>query len=238
MSTLISWTDETWNPTTGCSRVSEGCRNCYAERLSLRFGRSKKPWTVPNALENIRLHPERLRIPYTWRKPKRVFVNSMSDLFHPLIPDSFVAQVFAVMADVPKHTFQILTKRPERAATWPGLWTRNIWMGCSVENRTALSRIDAIRSCGALTKFVSLEPLLEDLGTLDLRGIHWAIVGGESGPKYRPMRRQWAESIRDQCRAQGVAFFFKQDSGPRTEMRPDLLGRLYHEYPQPEIVTR
>jgi len=229
--TKIRWTNETWNPTTGCSRVSAGCKHCYAEQISLRFGRSKKPWTARNAADNIVLHPERLRKPYTWRTPKRVFVNSMSDLFHELIPDEFVAQVFAVMADLPQHTFQILTKRPERAAAWPGPWPDNIWMGTSIENRRVIHRLDEIRGCGAQTRFISAEPLLGSLTPIDLTGIHWVIVGGESGPGHRAMNHQWARDIRDTCLARGVAFFFKQDSGPRTEMRPWLDQMVWEQYP-------
>src|SRR3990167_7129414 len=132
MSTIISWTNETWNPTTGCSRVSEGCRSCYAERLSLKFGWSKTPWTARNAAQNVKVHPDRLSKPYGFKTGSRVFVNSMSDLFHEQIPDSFIAQVFRVMNDLPAITFQVLTKRPERAATWGGPWTPNIWQGTSI----------------------------------------------------------------------------------------------------------
>jgi protein gp37 len=217
--TIISWTNQTWNPTTGCSKVSEGCRNCYAERLSLRFGRSKKPWTAPNARENVQLHPERLRKPYSWKQPSMVFVNSMSDLFHELIPDDFVAQVFAVMNECEQHTFQILTKRPERAAVWPGPWTRNIWMGTSVEDqRAADQRIPLLTQCGAGTRFLSCEPLLAPVNLAPwLSELDWVIVGGESGPGFRPMDHAWARSIRDQCVAAGVAFFFKQSAAFQTE---------------------
>lgn len=223
MSTRISWTNETWNPTTGCSHVSDGCRFCYAETLSLRFGWSKMPWTQKNAMENVILHPERLHKPRTWRTPRRVFVNSMSDLFHELIPSSFIAQVFSVMADLPRHTFQVLTKRPERAATWAGPWTDNIWMGTSVEDRRVIHRIHALRQCRAQIRFLSFEPLLGPVGEIDLVGIHWVIVGGESGPHYRPMDHAWARQIRDQCVAQSIAFFFKQSAAPRSEMGNMLL---------------
>ena len=228
MSTLISWTDTTWNPTTGCSRVSEGCRFCYAETLSLRFGWSKKPWTAANAAENVLLHPERLRHPYRWKTPSRVFVNSMSDLFHEAIPDDFLTAVFSVMNDLPQHTFQILTKRPERAAAWSGPWAPNIWMGTSVEDERALHRIAALRRCPASTRFLSCEPLLGPLPHLDLAGIHWAIVGGESGRHMtrhpeRWMEHAWAREIRDLCGATGVPFFFKQSSGLRTEMGVELI---------------
>lgn len=241
--TKISWTDQTWNPTTGCSRVSEGCRFCYAEALSLRFGRSAKPWTAANAAENVVLHPERLDMPRKWKVPSRVFVNSMSDLFHPLIPDEFIARVFEVMNSLPQHTFQILTKRPERAATWPGPWTPNIWQGTSVEDARALPRVDHIRQCGALTRFLSCEPLLGPLSGLNLDGIHWVIVGGESGMhmnkhRERWMDHAWAREIRDLCaRREGpVAYFFKQSSGIRTEMgtaleEEDGSAWEWHQYP-------
>lgn len=242
MGTRISWTQEVWNPVTGCSRVSEGCRFCYAERLSLRFGWSTKPWTAPNAAENVVCHPERLRKPYTWKQPVRCFVNSMSDLFHEQVPDAFIAQVFAVMADLPQHTFQVLTKRPGRAATWAGPWAANIWMGTSVEDARVLHRVDSLRQCGAAVRFLSCEPLLGPLDGLDLAGIHWVIAGGESGthltgPQHpRWMRQEWARGIRDACVAAGVAYFHKQDSGPRTELRPWLVEAdgsrwEWHQYP-------
>ena len=220
MPTKISWAQESWNPTTGCSKVSEGCRNCYAEALSLRFGWSKKPWTVRNAAENVILHPDRLRKPYSWKKPSMVFVNSMSDLFHELIPDTFVADVFRVMNDCPQHTFQILTKRPERAAEWPGPWAPNIWMGTSVEDQAAADlRIPHLLRCGAAVRFLSCEPLLAPVRLAPwIAGLRWVIVGGESGPGFRPMPHEWARAIRDQCADAGVAFFFKQSAAPRTEM--------------------
>ena len=155
----------------------------------------------------------------------------MSDLFHELIPDEYISQVFAVMADLPRHTFQILTKRPERAAAWHGPWAPNIWMGTSVEDRRVLSRIDHLRQCDAAVRFVSAEPLLGPLGRLNLDGIDWVIVGGESGPRHRPMNHDWARQIRDKCVEVGVAFFFKQDSGPHIEMRPWLDGMVWEQYP-------
>jgi protein gp37 len=170
----------------------------------------------------MNLDPQTLQKPYTWKKPVRVFVNSMSDLFHEGVPDSFLSQVFAVMNDLPQHTFQILTKRPERAAQWAGPWTKNIWMGTSVEDRRVIHRIDHLRQCQAQTRFLSIEPLIGALGKIDLAGIHWAIVGGESGPGYRPMPHAWAREIRDQCLCSNVAFFFKQSAAPRTEMGTSL----------------
>ena len=160
--------------------------------------------------------------PYGLKEPSRIFVNSMSDLYHKEIPDTFIAEVFKVMHECPQHVFQILTKRPRRAAKYPGPWEQNIWQGTSVENRKVLYRIDQLRDCGAKTLFLSLEPLLEDLGELNLDGIHWVIVGGESGKGYRPMDHGWARDIRDQCVEKGVAFFFKQSAAYRTELGTDL----------------
>ena len=218
----ISWTTTTWNPVHGCSKVSPGCDRCYAETLSLRFGWTKKPWTGANAKENVRLKPHKLKEPYTWKKPCRVFVNSMSDLYHKEVPDDYIAQVFAVMNELEQHTFQILTKRPRRAAKWMGPWGENIWQGVSVESQKYLYRIDQLRECPAKVRFLSLEPLLEPLGELNLDGIHWVIVGGESGRGYRPMPHAWARDIRDQCVEKGVAFFFKQSAAYRTEMGTEL----------------
>jgi protein gp37 len=216
--------------------VSEGCRYCYAERISLRFGRSKHPWSAAYAAKNIVLHPDRLDIPRTIRKPSRIFVNSMSDAFHELVPDDFISAMFTVMNDLLRHQFLILTKRPERAASWPGPWTENIWMGTSIENARVLHRLDAIRQCGARVRFISFEPLLGRIGRIDLSGIHWVIVGGESGPNYRPMDHAWAREIRDQCVERGTPFFFKQASAYRSERDPYLVeedGRafMWRQYP-------
>lgn len=241
MPTLISWTNETWNPTTGCSKISDGCRYCYAETLSLRFGWSKHPWGAQHAAENIALHPERLTKPLGFKKPSMVFVNSMSDLFHEQVPDEFIARVFDVMVRTPQHTYQILTKRPERAATWPGPWPANIWQGTTVEDQRVAHRVDSLRHSGAQTRFLSVEPMIGPVD-LDLTGIHWVICGGESGrhltgPQHpRWMRMEWARSLRDQCVDQNVAFFFKQQSGVRTEMRPWIVEEdgscwTWHQYP-------
>ena len=220
--TKISWATTTWNPVHGCSKVSPGCDRCYAETLSLRMRWTKKAWTGANAKENVQVKPHKLKEPYTWKEPCRVFVNSMSDLFHKEIPDDYLAQIFAVMNDCSQHVFQVLTKRPRRAAKWSGPWGENIWMGTSIEDRKRLYRIDQLRECSAQVRFLSLEPLLEDLGELDLSGIHWVIVGGESGKGYRPMPHSWARDIRDQCVEKGVAFFFKQSAAYRTEMGTEL----------------
>ena len=221
-STKISWADNTWNPVHGCSKVSAGCDNCYAETLSLRYGITKKAWTGENTDANIQLKPHKLREPYKLKRPSRVFVNSMSDLFHPKIPVDYREQIFDVMRDCPQHIFQVLTKRPRGAARYAGEWTQNIWQGTSVENRATLHRINSLRECGAKVRFLSLEPLLEDLGELNLDGIHWVIVGGESGKGFRPMPHEWARSLRDQCVEKGVPFFFKQSAAYRTEMGTEL----------------
>ena len=221
--TKISWANVTWNPVHGCSRVSAGCDNCYAETLSIKRGWTKLPWTGENAEANVQLKPHKLNEPYKLKEPSRIFVNSMSDLFHPQIPDNYIAQVFQVMDDLPQHIFQILTKRPRRAARFECTWTPNIWQGTSVESKKVLYRIDQLRECQAQTRFLSIEPLLEPLGKINLKGIHWVIVGGESGPGYRPMPHQWAREIRDQCVDQDIAFFFKQSAAPRTEIGTDLI---------------
>lgn len=221
--TKISWTSVTWNPVHGCSRVSEGCRHCYAEKISLRYGWTEKPWTAQNAHKNVLLKPHKLREPYRLKEPSRVFVNSMSDLFHELVPDEYITRVFEVMADLPQHVFQILTKRPRRAAEWAGPWKPNIWMGTSVEDSRVLNRLSELRSCKAEVLFVSFEPLLGPIGAeVDLTGYQWVIVGGESGPGYRPMPHCWAREIRDACLKQSIAFFFKQSAAPRSEMGPAL----------------
>lgn len=223
--TAISWTTATWNPTTGCSKVSEGCRHCYAETISLKFGRSLKPWTAINAAENVIEHPDRLRAPYKLKEPSRIFVNSMSDLFHEMVSPEFRARVFEVMVDLPQHTFQILTKRPELAAAWPGPWPANVWMGTSVEDHRVAHRIDTLRGCRAQTLFLSCEPLIGPLGPVNLEGIKWVIAGGESGPHLKDgpanprwMRHEWARELRDACLDLDIAYFFKQSSGTRTEM--------------------
>jgi protein gp37 len=220
--TAISWTNVTWNPVHGCHKVSEGCRNCYAETLSLQRGWTKKPWTAPNIGENLKLQEHKLNEPLKRKTPSMIFVNSMSDLWHPDIPLDYLLEIWAVMEATPRHVYQILTKRPEttvqRAGRW--LWPDHVWQGVSVEDAKNTGRIDVLRQVPAQVRFLSLEPLLGPLPDLDLGGIHWVIVGGESGPGFRPMDMAWAREIRDQCVEQGVAFFFKQDSGYRTELRP------------------
>jgi protein gp37 len=229
--TIISWATHTWNPATGCSKVSEECAHCYAETLSLRRGWTTKPWTVPNAPDNVRIHPDRLRFPFKVKLdpgdlvhakyPLRIFVNSMSDLFHPEVPDDFIAETFEVMNHPANagRIFQVLTKRPERAAQWPGPWGPNIWMGTTCGHRNTMHRIDALRATAAQVRFVSGEPLLTPLAGLNLAGIHQVIAGGESGAGYRPMDMAWCREIRDAAVSQGAAFFFKQDAAFRTETR-------------------
>jgi protein gp37 len=205
----IEWTESTWNPITGCSKISPGCKHCYAERMAKRL----KAMGVPQYADGfaVTLQEKTLEAPLGWSKPQVIFVNSMSDLFHADVPDDFIMQVFDVMARADWHTFQVLTKRPERAAELSkGLsWAANIWMGTSVENQRFTSRIVQLRRTDARVKFLSCEPLLGPL-RLKLDGVDWVIVGGESGPRSRPMRADWAREIRTQCEAAGVAFFFKQ----------------------------
>ena len=215
--TGIGWTDFTWTTVHGCSRASPGCDNCYAESMSLRYGITKLPWTRANAKHNVQLKYNKLRQPYQLKEPSRIFVNSMGDTFHPNVPDSFLGQIFEVMNDCTQHIFQVLTKRPRRAAEYPGPWTDNIWQGTSIESQDTLYRLDRLRLCPAKIKFVSFEPLLEDLGVLDLTGINWVIAGGESGYGHRQMDHAWARSIRDQCVKQGIPFFFKQSANYRPE---------------------
>lgn len=222
--TVIGWTGRTWNPVHGCSHVSSGCLHCYAERLSLQKGFTSLPWTARNAAANVGLKPHKLSEPAQLKEPTRVFVNSMSDLFHPLVPDDYIARVFDVMAEVDHHVYQILTKRPERAATWPGPWPAHVWMGTSVEDQRAADiRLDHLRRCSAQVRFLSVEPML---GPIDLAGrldgIHWVIVGGESGPGFRPMPHAWARQVRDACLEARVAFFFKQSAAYRTELGTSL----------------
>jgi protein gp37 len=206
----IEWTEATWNPVTGCTKVSPGCAHCYAETFAERF-RGVPGHTYEQGFD-LRLWPERLDLPLRWRKPRRVFVNSMSDLFHEDVPDAFVAEVFAVMAQASRHTFQVLTKRPERlAALAPSLpWPANVWMGVSIENRRFVHRADYLRQIPAAVRFISAEPLLGPLERLSLDGIDWLIVGGESGPRARPMDLAWARDVVAQCRTDGVAPFVKQ----------------------------
>lgn len=234
----IEWTDATWNPVTGCSKVSPGCANCYAETLSLRFGWSKAPWTPANAARNVVLHPERLDQPLGWREPRMVFVNSMSDLFHELVPDDYIRRVWMRMEVASQHTFQVLTKRPDRMAELSSSLPLlpNVWLGTSIENDRWTSRADALRQASAAVRFISAEPLLGPLPSLDLTAIDWLIVGGESGIGHRPMDAAWVRELRERSVAGGVAFFFKQWGGrtPKAGGR-ELDGRTWDGYPGPDI---
>jgi len=223
----------TWNPVTGCTKISQGCKHCYAERMAKRLTAMGSD-RYRNGFQ-VTLHPDLLDVPRKWWQPRVVFVNSMSDLFHEDIPDEYIARVFATMCDCPQHTFQVLTKRADRLASLgPKLdWPRNVWMGVSVEDVRVISRIDGLRAVPAAIRFLSLEPLIGPLDRLPLKGIDWAIVGGESGPRARPMKREWVTSILRQCRAAGVAFFFKQWGGVRKDMTGRKLnGTHYDEMPR------
>lgn len=291
--TAIAWTNKTWNPTSGCSIVTAGCKNCYAMELSLKRGWTTQPWTQQHESENVQLKPHKLTEAYSLTNGERVFVNSMSDLFHRAIPDWYRAAVFAIMLDLPNNVFQVLTKRPENTVTWhtryfeaighpefikfrQGLalrkgrwnkvynalmkaasynspWGEHIWQGTSVEDARVLHRIDTLRECEAKVKFISAEPLLGAYPKdTDLSGIDWVIVGGESGlhmeeGSERWMQQEWAQGIRDLCLEQGVAYFYKQDSAKRTEIRTALQHAtgayfIWQQYPnqltEPRIAIR
>jgi protein gp37 len=243
--TEIEWTDVTWNPVAGCTVVSPGCTNCYAMRMAARLDAMGMPkyraltrksgrravWTG-----KIRLDAKALAIPMQWRKPRRIFVNSMSDLFHDGVPLAFIAKVWSVMERTPGHTYQILTKRPDRMAqatvSLPVL--KNVWLGTSVENADYLDRLDALRDVCAAVRFVSFEPLLGSVADADLTDIHWAIVGGESGPRARPMAEEWVDEIEALCRDAGAAFFFKQWGG----VRKKATGRVYRNRTFDEMPLR
>jgi protein gp37 len=273
----IEWTDATWNPVTGCSKVSPGCAHCYAEtqamgRLKGRTGYPGLPWTPANAEVNVNLRPERLDQPSRWRKPRMVFVNSMSDLFHELVSFEFINEVWMQMYNNPRHTFQILTKRPERLRAWTRwaaregcwpvdeIWPDWMWVGTSIEDRRYVARADVLRETPAAVRFISAEPLLGPLvydqwnipidkgaprrwddhwvgPQLDLSGIHWLIVGGESGPGHRPMREEWVHELLREAKRADTAFFFKQWGGasPKAGGR-ELDGRTWDEMPERRTV--
>jgi len=272
--TGIAWTDATWNPLRGCSKVSEGCRHCYAMGIAARFSGTGQPYEglarmvggKPQWTNKIMLVPEKLDEPLRWQKPRMIFVNSMSDLFHEDVPIEYIARVFAVMALAHWHTFQVLTKRPERmrvvlndpafgkvqkAAAYgiiearPRLHTAyisdptttgglfNVWLGTSIENNAVVGRADHLRETPAAVRFISAEPLLGPLDKLELRGIHWIITGGESGPNHRPFDPEWAREIRDRCHSNDIAFFHKQNGGATSHSGGNLLsGQRYQEYPR------
>jgi protein gp37 len=236
----IEWTDATWNPVTGCTKISAGCDNCYAARFSERF-RGTPGHPFENGFD-LTLRPERLEQPLRWRRPRMIFVNSMSDLFHKDVPSEFISRVFDTMEAAHWHTFQILTKRSSlmrnflrrRYGSAPG--PAHMWFGVSVEDGTKLSRVRHLQQSPAGSRFLSIEPFIGPIGELDLAGIDWVIVGGESGPRARPMERAWVRAIRDQCKTASVAFFFKQWGGirPKTGGRT-LDGREWNQFPKPPV---
>ncbi len=228
----IEWTEKTWNPLTGCDKISPGCKNCYAERMTRRLHAMGSP-NYKNGF-TLTCHPDTLSIPYNWKKPCTVFVNSMSDLFHKDVPEDFIHKVFATMAENPHLQFQVLTKRSERLSKIsPRLdWAQNIWMGVSVENQDYTFRADHLRKTGAAVKFLSLEPLLGPIEDFNLSGIDWVIVGGESGPGARPMYKSWVVEIQKQCTQSNVPFFFKQWGGVQKKKTGRLLdGKFWNQMP-------
>jgi protein gp37 len=245
--TSIEWTDITWNPVAGCTVVSAGCTNCYAMRMAARLqamgmtkykGLTRKSGKRHVWTGRIRCDERTLALPKRWKKPAKIFVNSMSDLFHPDVPIEFIQRVWAVMQETPRHTYQILTKRPERMAqiTLSNGFNilPNVWLGTSVEGPEVIERLDHLRSVPAAIRFVSFEPLIGSVATANLDKIDWAIVGGESGPHARPMNPIWVEEIEEKCRTSGVAFFFKQWGGPRKDRTGRLFkDRTYDEMPSP-----
>ena len=234
----IEWTEATWNPVSGCSKVSSGCLNCYAERMAYRLQRMGNP-NYRNGFD-VTLHPHLLEAPLSWKRSRLVFVNSMSDLFHEEVPVEFIQQVFDTMRRAHWHTFQVLTKRSERLVDLaPSLaWPSNVWMGVSVENKDVVERIDHLRKVGSAVRFLSLEPLIGPLPDLNLRGIHWVIVGGESGPGARLMEPSWVSDIKQQCENSHVPFFFKQWGGVfKKRNGRKLEGKTWDELPRRRVLT-
>jgi protein gp37 len=242
--TSIEWTDATWNPVAGCTVLSPGCTNCYAMRMAARLdamgmkkyrGLTRKSGRRAVWTGKVRLDRQTLDVPTKWKRSRRIFVNSMSDLFHPGVPADFVADVWSVMQATPQHTYQILTKRPDRMAdiTASVPLLKNVWLGASVESADYLDRIDELREVRAAVRFISFEPLLGSVAAANLAGIHWAIVGGESGPRSRPMLEQWVDEIEAACRDSGTAFFFKQWGG----VRKKAAGRQYRDQTFDEMPT-
>jgi protein gp37 len=233
----IEWTDATWNPVTGCTKISPGCKHCYAERLANRL-QAMGQANYHNGFK-VTLHQQMLELPLKWKSPRRIFVNSMSDLFHAEVPLPYIHGVFDIMRRAHWHQYQVLTKRSERLMELSGnlLWEPQVWMGVSIENESYTVRIDHLRRTGAHVKFLSLEPLLGPIRNLDLTGISWVIVGGESGPGARPMDPQWVRSIRDQCLSAGVEFFFKQWGGVHKKKAGRALdGRTWDQMPEPLVI--
>jgi protein gp37 len=234
--TAIEWSDSTWNPVTGCTKISPGCKHCYAERMAIRLAGMNQP-RYRNGFK-VTLQPDLVRLPLRWRQPRVIFVNSMSDLLHEETPESFIAEVFQTMLDAHWHTFQILTKRAERLAEIAGRlpWPINVWMGVSVESPRYLNRVERLRQVPGAVRFLSVEPLLARIPSLPMTGIDWVIVGGESGPGARPMEAGWVREIRDRCVAEGIPFFFKQWGGTRKNRTGRILdGRTWDEMPTPVL---
>jgi len=237
-STTIEWAQKVWNPVTGCTKISDGCKNCYAERMARRICHMGHPNYVNGFVPTT--HPHELATPAKWQKPQRIFVCSMSDLFHPDVPCEFIHDVFRVMNGLPRHIFMTLTKRAMIMASYrysiPLSWTENIWAGVTIESSKYLFRLEDVRLLQDVTRrYISFEPLLDDVGTLDLTGIHWVIVGGESGPYARPMKKDWVTSIRDQCIEQKVPFFFKHWGGTKKTLTGRLVdGRTWDQIPEGE----
>jgi protein gp37 len=232
VNSAIEWTESTWNPLTGCTKISPGCKHCYAERMALRL-QAMGQRNYANGFE-LTLHENALELPLKWKKPQTIFVNSMSDLFHKAVPVEFIFRTFDVMCRADWHRYQVLTKRSDRLLELSALlpWKAHIWMGVSVENQSYTFRIDHLRHTGAMVRFLSLEPLLGPLPSLNLEGIDWVIVGGESGPGARPIDPAWVLEIRDQCLEAGVPFFFKQWGGTREKKSGrELEGRTWDEMP-------
>lgn len=231
----IEWTESTWNPVTGCDKISPGCKYCYAERMAKRLNRMGLP-QYKNGFD-LTLQHSMLSLPYKWTKPRTIFVNSMSDLFHNDLPIDYIKEVFQVMNNTPQHTYQILTKREKRLEkTAPFLnWTENIWMGVSIENQTFVKRINNLVTVPAAVRFLSIEPLIGEISEIDLTDIDWVIVGGESGPNARPINPDWVRFIRDECNKFNVPFFFKQWGGKNKKKTGRTLDGLIHsEMPTPK----
>lgn len=233
----IEWTESTWNPVTGCNKISPGCKHCYAERMAVRLQAMGQP-NYKNGFK-LTLQPQMLELPLQWKKPQTIFVNSMSDLFHKEVPLEYIQRVFDVMRRAYWHRFQVLTKRADRLAELSSEidWPENVWQGVSVENADYIDRIDYLRMTGARVKFLSLEPLLGPLKRLKLKGIHWVIVGGESGPRARSMDPAWVTDIRDQCAKANIAFFFKQWGGKNKKRTGRILdGKTHSEMPETTLI--
>lgn len=234
--TSIEWTEYTWNPVTGCSKISPGCRNCYAERMAKRLQAMGQPNYAGGF--KVALHDHVLNAPFGWKRPAVVFVNSMSDMFHEVVPEEFIQKAMDVMRQASRHQYQILTKRAERLAEiGPSIsWPDNVWMGVSIENNDYTYRMNCLRKTNARVKFLSIEPLLGPIPELDLSGIDWVIVGGESGPRARPMKREWVIEIRNQCVEADVPFFFKQWGGAnKKKAGRKLEGRTWNQMPNTEL---